>query len=193
MIPNAAGTMMPAVYAYSGCQQKQQNQEKGPSATRQRNSTRTSIGNSGFDSAILMSTRVQNLPYGPPLGNRHRFHDETASMGLVSSDLREFTKTEFEGRLSLVTENEVHTRGVVKYCLQFSEGELSCADGLGFVFSQTLPCPKNIQRIVSIFVNRAGRICFRSRNEVKRSEINVKRLELGDWVGVSIDMEEQIA
>merc|ERR1719506_3560918 len=99
----------------------------------------------------------------------------------------------FDGRLSIVTEDRVHTHGVQRYLMQFTEGELSSADGLGFVFSSSLPCPKNIQRIVSIFVNRAGRICLRAHNEVKRFDVGVKRLELGDWISVVVDLEEQTA
>jgi len=114
-------------------------------------------------------------------------------MGVLSEDRRQFTKTKFKGRLSLVTENAVHSRGVLRYAMQFTSGELSSADGLGFVFSSTLPCPKNIQRIVSIFVNRAGRICMRARDQVIRSDIGVKRFELGDWVGLTVDLEEQVA
>jgi len=112
---------------------------------------------------------------------------------MISNDARQFTKTEFQGRLSLVTEDELHSTGTMRYVMQFTSGELSSADGLGFVFSSTLPCPKNIQRIVSIFVNRAGRICMRAHDEVKRSDLGVKRLELGDWVGVEVDLEEKVA
>jgi len=132
-------------------------------------------------------------PQGPPFGDQHRFHEETETMGILSEDRRSFTKVHYKDRLSLVTESEIHSRGVLRYAMQFSGGELSCADGLGFVFSSSLPCPKNIQRIVSIFVNRAGRICLRAHNEVKRFDVGVKRLELGDWISVVVDLEEQTA
>jgi len=77
--------------------------------------------------------------------------------------------------------------------MQFTEGELSSADGLGFVFSSVLPCPKNIQRITSIFVNRAGRFCMRSKAVVKRSDVSVKRLDLGDWIELTVNLNEQTA
>ena len=32
-----------------------------------------------------------------------------------------------------------------RYCLRFTDGELSNADGVGIVFSSQLPCPQNIQ------------------------------------------------
>lgn len=130
---------------------------------------------------------------GPPFGMRHRFHGETARMGTLSEDRRAFTKQEFKGRLSVVTESEVHSHGVLQYAVQFTRGELSNADGVGFIFSPTLPCPKNIQRIVSIFANRTGRICVRAHAEVVRSDVSVKRLEIGDWLSVTIDLDKQIA
>lgn len=144
----------------------------------------------GYRSAMVAVPAWQpTTPVGIPFGTKHRFHDETTKMGSLSEDYREFTKRAFKDRLSLVTESDIHTQGVLRYALQFAEGELSCADGLGFVFASSLPCPKNIQKIVSIFVNRAGRICMRALNEVKRSDIGVKRLELGDWVSVAVDLE----
>jgi hypothetical protein len=129
----------------------------------------------------------------PSFGSLHHFHEETQGTGVLSEDRRTFTKTMFKGRLSLITESEVHSSGVHRYSMQFTSGELSSADGLGFVFSPTLPCPKNIQRIVSIFVNRAGRICMRAQNEVRRSDIGIKMLELGDWISLVMDLEEQTA
>jgi len=130
------------------------------------------------------------MPVGPPLGNRHRFHMETNKWGSLVDDGRCFTKTLFDGRLSVVTEGEVHSRGLLQYAACFQEGELSSADGLGFVFSRRLPCPKNIQKIVSIFVNRSGRICLRAHTKVVRFDAGVKRLEVGDWVSVTIDLRE---
>merc|ERR1712187_943078 len=69
---------------------------------------------------------------------------------------------------------------------------MSPADGVGLVFSHTLPCPKNIQKIVSIFVNAAGRIAFRFYEEMIKVPEKVawlKQLELGDWVELAIDLE----
>mmetsp|Transcript_87005 Transcript_87005/g.241290 ORF Transcript_87005/g.241290 Transcript_87005/m.241290 type:complete len:291 (-) Transcript_87005:304-1176(-) len=132
-------------------------------------------------------------PRGPPLGSLHRFHVETAETGMLSADGRKFTKEHFQGRLSVLTEDKVHSHGILKYALRFTGGELSSADGVGFIFSNKLPCPKNIQRIVSIFANRTGRICVRAHAEVVRSDIGVKPLDIGDWVAVTVDLERQEA
>jgi hypothetical protein len=144
---------------------------------------------------------VEQVPWKPRdadslaefLGQAHRFHNETESMGSLSADGRQFTKTGFEGRLSLATENQIHSGGVHRYLMQFTHGEMSSADGLGFVFSPSLPCPKNIQQITSVFVNKGGRICMRARKDVRRSDVVVKRLELGDWIGMEVDLDEEVA
>jgi len=114
-------------------------------------------------------------------------------MGTVTPDFRSFTKVGFEGRLSVVSEREVHHGGVHRYLVQFSSGELSVADGVGFVFSSRLPCSKNIQRIVSIFVNQRGRICMRIFADIVRASACVKPLELGDWVELTMDLDEHVA
>ena len=41
----------------------------------------------------------------------------------------------------------LHQSGVERYCLRFTDGELSNADGVGIVFSSQLPCPQNIQNL----------------------------------------------
>lgn len=133
------------------------------------------------------------LGTGPPVGVLHAFHPETRDMGVVAPDFRQFSKVGYEGRLSVVSEREVHTDGVQRYLVQFTAGELSRADGVGFVFSPRLPCAKNIQRIVSIFVNQRGRICMRVFADIVRASAYVKPLELGDWVEMAIDLEERIA
>lgn len=134
------------------------------------------------------------LPSFPlTFSNKHCFYEKMAQSGVLSEDARQFTKTRFDGRLSIVTENRVQGRGVHRYLMQFTEGELSSADGVGFVFSTLLPCPKNIQRIVSIFINRAGRICTRARSVIKRSDASVKRLDLGDWIELVVDLNEEVA
>lgn len=142
---------------------------------------------------LSVPAQPRSLQAGPPFGNRHCFHPETMKMGVVSPDRRQFTKQEFKGRLSVITENEVRASGVVRYLVQFMSGELSSADGVGFILSPRLPCPKNIQKIVSIFANRTGRICVRAHAEVVRSDISVKPLELGDWLELRVDLEEQVA
>jgi len=127
-----------------------------------------------------------------PLGNKHSFHQETKGMGIVRPDFRQFTKVGFEGRLSVVSESQVHQDGLHRYVVQFTAGELSRADGVGFVFSQRLPCAKNIQRIVSIFVNQRGRICMRAFSEIERAEAFIKPLEVGDCVEMAVDLTQQV-
>mmetsp|Transcript_16714 Transcript_16714/g.35900 ORF Transcript_16714/g.35900 Transcript_16714/m.35900 type:complete len:447 (+) Transcript_16714:269-1609(+) len=139
------------------------------------------------------SDQVPPLGQGPPLGMLHAFHSETQNMGIASPDFRQFSKIGYEGRLSVVTEKEVHSNGVQRYLVQFMCGELSKADGVGFVFSPKLPCAKNIQRIVSIFVNQSGRICMRIFADIIRASAYVKPLELGDWVEMAIDLEGRVA
>eukprot|EP00438_Fugacium_kawagutii_P009148 Skav206189 [mRNA] locus=scaffold1844:147390:148169:- [translate_table: standard] len=125
-------------------------------------------------------------------GSKHSFHQETKGMGLVRPDFRQFTKVGYEGRLSVVSESQVHQDGLQRYLVQFTAGELSRADGVGFVFSQRLPCAKNIQRIVSIFVNQRGRICMRAFAEIERAESFIKPLEIGDCVEMAVDLDQQL-
>lgn len=131
------------------------------------------------------------LGRGPVFGTQHRFHQKNTSMGVLSPDARSFTKCSNKGRLSIVCENRVHFSGVVRYAVQFTEGELCSADGVGFILSSDLPCTKNIQKIVSVFANRTGRICVRVHEDVKRCHQRVKCLELGDWLEVISDLEQQ--
>lgn len=128
-----------------------------------------------------------------PFGMLHRFHRETETMGDLSADAREFKKEFFSGRLSVITEDQIHSKGIMHYCVQFTGGELSAADGVGFILSSKLPCPKNIQRIVSIFANRLGRICIRAQSEVIRSDVGVRPMEIGDWVAVTVNLDESVA
>merc|ERR1719188_2082748 len=131
---------------------------------------------------------------GPPLGSLHCFHREAAGFGAVSPDFRVFTKgPAFAGRLSVVSEGEVHMGGVHRYLVQFTSGELSRADGVGFVFASQLPCPKNIQRICSIFVNQRGMICMRIFGDVIKAPAHVKPLKIGDWIEMAIDLESRVA
>jgi len=132
------------------------------------------------------------LGFGLPVGALHRFHEEACNMGQVSPDFRSFTKLGYEGRLSVVAESQIHLDGVHRYLVQFTSGELSVADGVGFMFSPHLPCTKNIQKIVSIFVNQRGRICMRVFSEIIRASAHVKPLELGDWVDMTIDLNRKL-
>eukprot|EP00439_Symbiodinium_sp_Y106_P031354 s1940_g3.t1 len=125
------------------------------------------------------------------MGRSHRFHQKNTTMGVLSEDARTFTKRSNKGRLSIVCENKVHFHGTVRYAVQFTDGELCSADGVGFIISSDLPCTKNIQRIVSVFANRTGRICIRVHDEVERCPQRVKCLEVGDWLEVSTDLTQQ--
>jgi hypothetical protein len=125
----------------------------------------------------------------PPCGYSHTFHREVRCMGSVSEDFRRFTKEGFEGRLSVVSESRVHDGGIHRYMVQFASGNLSKADGVGFVFSPTLPCKKNIQRIVSIFINQRGRICMRVCEDILRASARVRALKCGDWVEMVMDLD----
>lgn len=144
---------------------------------------------------ILLDLRPRVIvSQGPHFAARHRFHAETAKMGLMAPDLRTFTKEQFHGRLSVITEDRVKVEGLHRYSVQFCSGELSSADGVGFIFSEKLPCPKNIQKIVSIFVNKTGRIFMRAHAEVLRSDqMMLKPLELGDWIELEMNLEERCA
>ncbi|CAE7937982.1 unnamed protein product [Symbiodinium necroappetens] len=128
---------------------------------------------------------------GPPMGRSHRFHQKNTTMGVLSEDARTFTKRSNKGRLSIVCENKVHFHGTVRYAVQFTDGELCSADGVGFIISSDLPCTKNIQKIVSVFANRTGRICIRVHDEVERCPQRVKCLEVGDWLEVCSDLTQQ--
>lgn len=145
------------------------------------------------EAIVLESSRPMISSKGPQFAFHHRFHPETAKMGSVSPDHRTFTKEQYMGRLSVITEDRVHKEGIQRYVIQFCSGELSNADGVGFIFSNKLPCPKNIQKIVSIFANKTGRLCMRAFEEVVRSEITVKPLELGDWIELEMDLENGFA
>ncbi|CAE7812353.1 unnamed protein product, partial [Symbiodinium sp. CCMP2456] len=61
----------------------------------------------------------------PSFGRLHKFHPETARMGRLVPDGRTFTKEQFMGRLSVITEDRVQTHGVIKYAVQFCSGDLS--------------------------------------------------------------------
>jgi len=131
-------------------------------------------------------------PKSPAFGFKHRFHYEATGMGQLSPDQREFTKQLFDGRLSVVTETEIHYRGRVEYVAQFTGGELSNADGVGFILSSKLPSTKNIQRITSVFANRTGRICVRANSEVVRSGVSLRPLQIGDLISVAVDIDQGV-
>mmetsp|Transcript_22705 Transcript_22705/g.36070 ORF Transcript_22705/g.36070 Transcript_22705/m.36070 type:complete len:490 (-) Transcript_22705:71-1540(-) len=129
----------------------------------------------------------------PPFGFRHAFHRETCNTGAVTPDMRAFTKVHYEGLLSTVTESEVHDKGVQRYLVQFNAGVLSPADGVGFVFNPRLPCPKNIQKIVSIFANAHGRINIRVYDQIIKCQTSIKALEIGEWIELVVDLDNKVA
>jgi hypothetical protein len=92
-----------------------------------------------------------------------QWHPESKTMGTLSSDGRTFTKLEFDGRLSMVTEDEVKESGTHRYLVKIEESSatFSAADGFGFVFGDRLPCKRNIQKINSLFINKRGQACAR--------------------------------
>lgn len=142
---------------------------------------------------VRPSNNQQYAHRGPAFGNLHHFHLESRGTGELSEDCRTFTKKEYQGRLSVITEAEMHSSGITRHVIQFTKGELSAADGVGFVFSRTLPCPKNIKRITSMFVNRSGRICLRGGSDVVRSNTSVSKLRVGDWIEMTVDLQKMVA
>jgi hypothetical protein len=139
-------------------------------------------------------TSSEPVSSGPPFGMEHSFHSEVTSFGQCSPDLRCFTKGgDFEGRLSVLSGSQVQHGGVQRYLMQFSAGQLSKADGVGFVFASRVPCAKNIQKIVSVFVNQRGRICMRVFGDILRAKKHLRTLRIGDWVEMIIDLERGVA
>ncbi len=111
-------------------------------------------------------------------------------MGKLSVNMKEFTKLEYDGRLSMVTESVVHRSGAHRYLVSIPEGPLSVADGFGFVFSGTLPCKKNIQKIESVFLNRKGRICSRTGNELEiLNGASIGTIQVGSIVELIVDLD----
>lgn len=124
------------------------------------------------------------------LGTRHAFHEECESMGKASEDRRFFTKVAYEGRLSLLSEMHIIS-SQASYLVRFTAGEISKADGVGFVFSKKLPCTKNIQKITSVFVNTHGQLCLRVQTELVKYGVGLKPLQIGDVIGMSINLQEK--
>merc|ERR1712008_340514 len=90
----------------------------------------------------LAPVALPTMGSGLPFGTLHSFHEEVSNMGQVSPNFRLFTKVGYEGRLSVLAESQIHVDGVHRYLVQFMSGELSVADGVGFMFSSHLPCTK---------------------------------------------------
>lgn len=170
----------------------------------------SSSGSRGLDINELHSLRTISRPeakFAPPMmshvvpipapiaapimiGN-HKWHPESVSMGTLSSDGKAFTKLEYGGRLSMVTESEVHhSHGIQRYLVYVEEGPVSVADGFGYVFSDTLPCKKNIQKIDSIFISKKGKIGSRVHNEMQiLNSGSIGSIEVGSIVEMTIDLD----
>lgn len=135
-------------------------------------------------------TSMRNeVPTQLPVGD-HYWHGESSSMGKLSANMKEFTKLEYDGRLSMVTESVVHKSGAHRYLVFIKLGPVSVADGFGFVFSNTLPCKKNIQKIDSVFLNRKGRICSRTGNELEiLNSSSIGSIEVGTIVELVVDLD----
>ena len=95
-------------------------------------------------------------------------------MGVLSPHGRIFTKKYNKGRLSIVSEKkvQVHFPGTVRYSLQFTEGELCSADGVGFILSADLPCARNIQKIISVALAASASVCMKELDVGDRLEVN---------------------
>ncbi|CAD7922314.1 unnamed protein product [Amoebophrya sp. A25] len=168
------------------------------------------------------------------------WHSEAATMGVVDAMGQFFKNQNYAGRLSALSENQVRTGGVHRYCVSFhsdpeymaqaassnkSKGSTSyntankgkntsssntsggavgsatttnsclCnADGLGFVFSDKLPCTKNIQKINSVFLNKKGVIMVRLQDELgdkRKDETNKLHIpfEEGSVVWMQVDLD----
>eukprot|EP00441_Pelagodinium_beii_P033507 CAMPEP_0197627704 /NCGR_PEP_ID=MMETSP1338-20131121/6243_1 /TAXON_ID=43686 ORGANISM="Pelagodinium beii, Strain RCC1491" /NCGR_SAMPLE_ID=MMETSP1338 /ASSEMBLY_ACC=CAM_ASM_000754 /LENGTH=290 /DNA_ID=CAMNT_0043198497 /DNA_START=108 /DNA_END=980 /DNA_ORIENTATION=- len=109
---------------------------------------------------------------------------------IFSDDMKAFVK-KHRSRLSLVSEDRVHSHGIVRYVVQFAQGELSNADGVGLVLSPSLPLSYDIQKMTSVFLNRTGRICKRMHAEVDRIGMKLPPVELGDFIEITNDADAQ--
>ena len=110
-------------------------------------------------------------------------------MGVLEDGRKSFTKLEFEGRLSMVTDSRVFREGVQRFLVLVETGPLSVADGFGFVFSDSLPCKKNIQKINSVFINRRGKICSRIHNEMEiLNDRSIGSIEVGSLIELVVDL-----
>ncbi|CAE7387475.1 unnamed protein product [Symbiodinium natans] len=123
--------------------------------------------------------------------HQHRFHAR-GKAEIFAEDRRSFLKKQ-KGRLSLVSEDRVHKQGVERYQVSFLSGELSRADGVGIIFSQSLPKTSDIQQIVSLFLNRTGRLCSRVNQRVTRIASTLPQIELGDVIEVENDIDMRCA
>jgi len=95
----------------------------------------------------------------------------------------------------MVTESNIHKSGIYRYAVYIEDGPMSVADGFGFVFSNALPCKKNIQKIDSIFINKKGKICSRVHNEMEmlNSGGSIGNIDVGSILEIVIDLDNLVA
>ncbi|CAD7967636.1 unnamed protein product [Amoebophrya sp. A25] len=125
------------------------------------------------------------------------WHEESLRMGTLENDSQIFVKNDaYDDLLSTLSEDRIRHGGRHRYCIRFRERDyvdqvngFSMADGIGFVFSNKLPCAKNIQRIQSVFVSRKGIVCVRRKADVTRcKEFSVRPFEDRDYIWCEIDL-----
>ena len=133
----------------------------------------------------LLVTKVETIEEATSA----EWHPESQSMGNLSSDGLQFTKTQFDGRLSMITESMVRSSGLVRYIVELTSGRLSAADGVGFIFYNKLPCRINIQLIDSIFISRKGQVCIRLHGESTLKYETIYPLEIGISVEMIVDLD----
>jgi hypothetical protein len=140
----------------------------------------------GHDFAVEPPTRDMS-----PV-SKCRWHSESSTMGVLSEDGRTFTKFEFDGRLSMLTDDKVKDSGVHRYLVHIDDNteNFSAADGFGFVFGDRLPCRKNIQKIDSIFINKRGQICTRVHNLPTVKHAETAPLDVGKFVDIVVDLDK---
>jgi hypothetical protein len=117
------------------------------------------------------------------------WHTSANRSGTIEKSGKLFTKTKYHGRLSLVTEDVVKVGGIHHYACTYVGGDVSPADGVGFLFGTSLPTTQNIQKVESVFVNKHGIVCSRTRWGVSREQIKLAPLVVGAHIGVSIDLD----
>merc|ERR1719305_1430637 len=76
---------------------------------------------------------------------------------------------------------------------RYVEGDVSPADGVGFIFGDSLPSTQNIQKVESVFVNKHGVVCSRTRWGVVREPIKLAPLDIGARIGVTVDLDAKRA
>lgn len=130
---------------------------------------------------------------GPVSSSGLRFHSSAEKSGDLSEDYSNFTKTKFSGRLSIIAVDEVKKGGVHRCACRFVGGKVSAADGFGFIFASSLPPTQNIQKVESVFVNKNGVVCSRTRNGVRRDPIQLAPLDVGARVDVLVDLDQKRA